>query len=172
MEDNNYRINILNSVKSKYILKIIFGYLIDVKSLSIIRINKSIQNKIDIDINTYIEMCKIKINIYPIKEVEGKLINIIEKERLYYHIYFDDNKEEIQNLSITKKDNVNKIKLIIDNKIDDLSKLFKGCNYIRQIDIIRFKNRKIYNMNEIFSCCRNSHISNFTCIKIRKINFI
>ena len=172
MEDNNYRINILNSVKSKYILKIIFGYLIDVKSLSIIRINKSLQNKLDIDINTYIEMCKIKINIYPIKEVEGKLINIIEKERPYYHIYFDDNKEEIQNLSITKKDNVNKIKLIIDNKIDDLSKLFKDCNYIRQIDIIRFKNRKIYNMNEIFSCCRNSHISNFTCIKIRKINFI
>ena len=161
MEENNNRINILNCIKSKYILRIIFDNLIDIKSLSIIRFNKSLQNKLDIDINTYIEMCKIKINIYPIREFERKLINIIETNRPYYHIYFDDNKEEIQSLSITKKDNVEKIKLIIDGKISNLIGLFSECDYIREVDIIKFKNYKIENISKIF----------YNCINLEKINF-
>ena len=68
MDNNNNKSIIWNNVKSKYILKKIFDNLEEVRALIIIRIiciNKALQNKLDIDINAYKEMCKIIIDIYP-----------------------------------------------------------------------------------------------------------
>jgi len=45
--------NQLKNVKSHYIIQIIFEYMIERKSLETIRYNKSIQKRIDIDINYY-----------------------------------------------------------------------------------------------------------------------
>ena len=44
--------DILN-IKSKYILKIIFSYIQTKKELLIIKVNKKIQQRLDIDINQY-----------------------------------------------------------------------------------------------------------------------
>ena len=41
------------SIKSKYILKIIFSYIQTKKELLIIKVNKKIQQRLDIDINQY-----------------------------------------------------------------------------------------------------------------------
>ena len=88
MDKNNNKSIIWNNVKSKYILKKIFDDLEEVRALIIMRINKSLQNKLDIDINAYKEMCKIIIDIYPKRGIEGKLFNKLENtDESYYHIF-------------------------------------------------------------------------------------
>ena len=120
------------------------------------RINKALQNKLDIDINTYKEMCKIIIDIYPKRGIEGKLFNKIENtDESYYHIYFDENKEEVKNnyISISEGSKVSKIKLIIDTQVTSLNELFRNCKYIQKINIIRLRSRDIKDINSIFEGC-------------------
>ena len=156
MDKNNNKSIIWNNVKSKYILKKIFDNLVEDRALNIMRINKALQNKLDIDINTYKEMCKIIIDIYPKRGIEGKLFNKLENtDESYYHIYFDENKEEVKNNSISKEGKVNKIKLIIDTQVTSLSGLFKDCSYIKKLDIIRLRRRDIKDISSIFEGCNN-----------------
>ena len=55
MASNEVNLNTtnLNNVKIKLILKKIFDNITTIKRLNIIRYNKSIQNKLNIDINSY-----------------------------------------------------------------------------------------------------------------------
>ena len=61
-DKNLKKINI-NDIKNKYILKALFNNIQKIKFLNIIRYNKNIQNKLDVDINTYKEVMKIKLTI-------------------------------------------------------------------------------------------------------------
>ena len=45
-------------------------------------------------INDYKEYCLIDIEIKPINNKSGKIINIKKEDAKYYHIYFNDNKEK------------------------------------------------------------------------------
>ena len=64
MDTNNSKtLNIFESIKSKYILKRIFKYLSDTKLLKIIKYNKVIQNKLDINIDDYKNISKIVIEL-------------------------------------------------------------------------------------------------------------
>ena len=66
MKEINYKCNLINSIKSKYILKKIFYNLIKIKTLYIIRYNKNIQKYLLIDINDYKECSQeIEIEIIP-----------------------------------------------------------------------------------------------------------
>ena len=111
--------NQLKNVKSHYILKIIFEYMTERKSLETIRYNKSIQKRINININHYKayseKYSSIELDIIPMKGKCGKFININEEDKKYFHIYFNDNKKkEIENTSLNIDDNVSKISIIID----------------------------------------------------------
>ena len=67
----------ISNIKSKYILKLIFGLLQKNKLLRIIRYNKKLQKILNIDINNYKKECfKIEIEIIPIENTYGKFINI------------------------------------------------------------------------------------------------
>ena len=44
---------------------------------------------------------------------------------MYYHLYFNNNKEEIKRNKIEGKDNVKKIKIIIDHQVKSFYKLFQ-----------------------------------------------
>ena len=71
---------------------------------------------------------RIEIVIIPYEKKYDKFINILNKEdESYYHIYFNESKEEIQRYNLNAIDKVWKIKIIIDNKVKSLSKLFKSC---------------------------------------------
>ena len=88
-------------------------------SLEIIKYNKNIQKRINIDINNYKEYSEkyssIEIEIIPMKNKYGQFINIKGEDKEYYHIYFNDNKKkEIKRTSLNKKDKVSKINIIID----------------------------------------------------------
>ena len=94
--------NQLKNVKSDFILKKFFGYMTERKSLETVRYNKSIQKRINININHYKayseEYSSIEIDIIPMKGEYGKFINIKEEDKKYLHIYFNDNKKkEIEN---------------------------------------------------------------------------
>ena len=81
--------NILNNIKSKYILKQILNNIYIKKSFEIIRYNKNIQNALDISVNDYKNLTDIEIDIIPMKHSGGNFINIDkEEDKKYFHIYF------------------------------------------------------------------------------------
>ena len=61
--------NKFENLKSKYILKKIFDIMEINKSLKIIQFNKSLQQRLDININNYKEYSEIEIEIIPAKYV-------------------------------------------------------------------------------------------------------
>ena len=90
------------NIKSDYFLQKLFNYLSKYKLLDIIKYNKKIQKRIHVNINDYQNYSEkftpIEIEIIPIKNAIGKFINIKKEEEPFYHIYFDDNKEEIKKI--------------------------------------------------------------------------
>ena len=97
---------ILNKNKSKsefdnlisnYFLMKIFEYIPKRKSLLIPKYNKKIQKRLNINIQDYKEYSEIEIEIIPIINKNGRFINISNDEnKKYYHIYINDEKEEIK----------------------------------------------------------------------------
>ena len=164
--NNNIKICCLEKIKSDYFLIQIFDNLNENKKLNIIRYNKHIQNKINIDINDYIkEYSKIEIEIIPEDDKYGRFINIPKRNIPHYHIYFNDNKEEQKKTKISKDDNVKKIKIIIINyKNKTLSELFHSCDCIKKINFIKFNRNDIKDMKKMFCGCallKELNISNF-----------
>ena len=88
---------IIDNIKSRYILLKIYNNITKKKKLDIVKYNKRIQNRLNLSIKDYKEYCEIEIEIIPTKDKYGKFINIKKNDKLYYHIYFNDNKEEIKN---------------------------------------------------------------------------
>ena len=165
----------LINIKSNYFLEKFFG-IIPKRSLEIIKCNKNIQKRLNIDINTYKEYSEnyssIEIEIIPKKDiifdpkVTEKFINIQkEKNRKYYHIYFNDNKaEEIKRTNLMSDDKVSKINIIIDHKIKSFSNLFAYCECIESLSFKKFIRKNINNMNRMFCACyslKELNLSNF-----------
>ena len=108
---------ILENINSKYILSKIYDNMTKKKKLEIVKYNKKVQNRLNLGVKDYKEYSEtftpIEIEIIPTKGKYGKFINIKENDKLYYHIYFNDNNEEIKNkYKIKKEDKVTKIKII------------------------------------------------------------
>ena len=102
--------DIFKKLKSDYFLQKLFNNLLKKKSLDIIKYNKNIKERMNISIKDYKEYSEIfspiEIEIKPINDKFGKFINMIEENEKYYHIYFNDNKEEI------KRNYLNKMKML------------------------------------------------------------
>ena len=135
----------LKNIKSKYILKSIFYNLYKGMRLKIIKYNKRLQKRLDIDINDHKDYKIIEIEIEMKLDYNNncKFINIFEEDQPYFHIYFNNSIEEISRNYINKDDNVSKIKIIIDNGCKCLCKLFKNCINIKKINFIKFNRKAI-----------------------------
>jgi len=138
-ENENAKPNpIIENIKSKYILSKIYDNIPKLKKLVIVKYNKRIQNRLNLSTKDYKEYCEIEIEIIPIKGEYGEFININENDKLYYHIYFNDNNKEIKNkYSIWKKD-ITKIKIIIDYQVKSFNHLFSECKCIEYINFKKF----------------------------------
>ena len=92
---------IIEKLKSDYFLQKSYDNMTKKKKLEIVRYNKKIQNRINLSVKNYKEysetFTQIEIEVIPAKGKYGRFININENDKLYYHIYFNDNKEEIKN---------------------------------------------------------------------------
>ena len=132
-ENENAKPNpITEKIKSDYFLQKLYDNMTKKKKLEIIKYNKRTQNRINLSVKDYKEYSEtytqIEIEIISTKDKYGKFININENDKLYYHIYFNDNKEEIKNkYEINEEDKVTKIKIIIDYQVKSFKELFYWC---------------------------------------------
>ena len=145
---------IIDNIKSRYILSKIYDNMTKKKKLQIVKYNKRIQNRLNLDVKDYKEYFEIEIEIIPTKGKYGKFININENDKLFYHIYFNDNNEEIKNkYEINEEDKVTKIKIIIDYQVKSFKELFFNCGCIESINFKKFYRNNISDMTGMFSFC-------------------
>ena len=154
--------NYLAKIKSVVVLKKVFNNTCNYIKYEIIKCNKNLQKKLNINIDVYKKYSTIEIELIPVKDKYGKFINInnIDEEK-YFHIYFNDNNDEINRNKILKKENVNKIKIIIDFQVESFYELFSYCECIESISFINFYRKNINNMSFMF----------YKCTSLKKINF-
>ena len=141
----------LRNLKSDYFIQKFFVYMSERKYLETIRYNKSIQKRINININHYKAYSEtktsIEIDIIPMKGKYGKFIKINEENKKYFHIYFNDNKEEIKTRILKEEVKVSKINIIIDYQIKSFFGLFSYCECIESINFKKFYRNNITNMS-------------------------
>ena len=97
----------------------------------------------------------IEIEIIPIKNKFGKFIDIIDIDKKYFHIYFNNNKEEIKTTNLTEKDKVSIINIIIDHQIKSFLGLFSACECIESINFKKYYRNNITDMRE--RCSEDVH---------------
>ena len=160
--------NKLNNIKSKYILQKVFNNLKMIKLLYIIKYNKNIMERININIKDYKEWSEqyssIEIEIKPANKKYGKFINIDKGNEIYYHIYFDNITKEINRKYINKDEEIEMIKIIINFQIESFQGLFDNCKCIKSIDFKKFNRNNITNMSFMFYECsslKKLNINNF-----------
>ena len=94
-------------IKSKYILQKIFANLNQTKILELIRYNKMIKNKLNIIKYNYLkEYSKIEVEIYPKEYTSDNFINIDDENKSYYHIYFNNERNEVKKYNYNEKDKI------------------------------------------------------------------
>ena len=87
--NKNFNKNNIFDIKSKYILMQIFNHLKQKKLFSVIKYNKNIQNKLEINTKDFLD---IEIELIPKENIYDKFIHIKYSDE-YYHIYFNDDKK-------------------------------------------------------------------------------
>ena len=106
----------------------------------------------------------------------SKFININENDKLYYHIYFNDNNEETKNkYFIREEDKVTKIKIIIDYQVKSFKELFSKCRFIESINFKKFYRDNITNMSCMFSGCKSLkelNLNNFNTNNVTNIRWM
>ena len=145
-------------IKSKIDFKKIFDYIQKNKSLKIIKYNSHIQKRLNIDINDY---KLIMIEIIPVQNRYDKFINIKKEDKKYFHIYFNDNKEEIERTALNGGDKVSKINVVIDYQVNSFKELFQDC-FIESINFKNFYRNNITDMSFMFSGCSSLKELNFS----------
>ena len=83
----------------------------------------------------------------------GKFINIPDKDKEYYHIYFNNSNEEIKRNYLNKNEKVKIIKIIIDYQVTSFQNLFNYCKCIESINFNKFYRNNITNMSYMFEDC-------------------
>ena len=150
----------LDNIKSLYILKAIFTNLSKRKYLCLIIHNKKLQSKLNISIDTYIKYYnQIEIEIIPDKNQinnNNKFINIMdERDKSFYHIYFNNEKEEIKRNYFTINEDISKIKVLIDMDVKSIEGLFNECYCIKEVKFIKFNRTDFKNYKSMFYYCLN-----------------
>ena len=133
----------LLKIKSIIILNKILLNLLKTRKLILIKYNKRIQKRFNININDYEkEFSPIEINIIFSGNKHGQFINFDKRNEKYFHIYVDNKeykKNEIDN-------EIKEVKIIIDHQIKSFFQLFFDCKCIESITFNKFHRRNIINM--------------------------
>ena len=171
---NSLQSNVIKSkdkfinLKSDYFLQKLFNSLDRKKALNIIKYTKNLMNRLNINIKDYKEYLEIyssiEIEIKLVNNKYGKFINIYKGKEKCYHIYFNDNKEEIKRNYINKGENIKIIKIVIDYQIKSFGLLFDGCECVESIYFKKFYRNNIDIMAGMFFGCsslKELNLNNF-----------
>ena len=173
--------NKLDNIKSDYFIRKIFDNIQTRKSLEIVKYNIRIQKRINININNYKEFSElyssIEVEIIPMKNKATNFIMIKEEDRKYFHIYFDDNKEEVKRKyysELNDRDEVSKIKIIIDYQVKSFQDLFKYCKFVESINFKKFIRNNITDMSGMFfgSSFKEINLSNFNTDNVTNMSLM
>ena len=161
------------NIKSDYFIQKLFANMQKRISLKIIKCNINIQKRLNININNYKDFSEkfssIELDIIPIQKEYGPFIKINEENKKYFHIYFNNNKEEIKRTELNKEDKVSKINITIDYQIESFCRLFKNCKCIESINFKIFYRNNISNMSWMFSECSSLKELNLNNFNINKV---
>ena len=194
----------LDDIKSKYILQKIFYIMHKRKALQLIQYNKNSQEKLNFSIQDFNKLSKIyssiEIELIPVNNKYGQFINILKsEEKKYFHIYFNNDKNEIKRYSIKKDEKITKIKIIINyqvesfrelfygfkciesiyfkkfirNNINDMSHMFNWCSSLKKINILNCNTNNVTNMSWMFNGCSSLEdidLSNFNTKNVKNMN--
>ena len=150
------------------------------KSFEIMKNNKKIQKKLNININDYKDYSQ----LYSPIEIELKIadnyiaspfIFLPDEDKKYYHIYFDNSNEEITRNYLNKNEKVKKIKIIIDYQIKSFKELFAYCYCISSIFFRKFYRINVINMGHMFYDCQSLieiDLSNFHAENVTDISYM
>ena len=117
----------IENLKSDFFVIKMFDIMKRKKSLEIMKYNKKLQKRLNLGINDYKDFCQlyssIEIELKVINNVDGKFNKFInlpenEKEKEYYHIFFDNSKEEIKRNYLKENEKVETIKIIINHPVN------------------------------------------------------
>ena len=173
--------NIINNLKSDYFLGKVFNILKKKKSLSIIKYNKNLKKRINIKIKDYRDYSEIyssiEIELKPANNKYGKFINFDYEanNEKYFHIYFNNNKEEIKRKYINEGGKIRIIKIMVDYQIKSFKNLFKYCNCIESIYFPKFYRNNINNMSYMFYECsslKELNLNNFKTNNVTDMSFM
>ena len=144
--------------------------------LYIVKYNKSIKKRININTNNYKEYSE----KYSSIEIEIKIANNKydffintpkDEDKKYYNIYFNNNKEEIKGNYLEKGEKIKIIYIIIDYQIKSFDSLFLNCNCIEYICFKKFCMNNINSMRYMFCECsslKELNLNNFISDNVRK----
>ena len=176
-EEQNKAKASFEKLKNNFILKKIFNYMKKKKTLMIMKYNKKLQKRINLNINDYKEFSQqyssIEIEIKLVDNKYGKFINIPDEQKEYYHIYFDNSKEEIKRNVTKVNEKVKTIRIKIDYQVKSLNKLFYSCEYINSIIFKKFCRINITDMSYIFYNCsslKELNLSNFNTNEVTNMS--
>ena len=184
-EKENEKLNLIKSknkfinLKSDYFIQKLFDYMEKRISLKIIKCNMNIQKRLNININNYKDFSEkfssIELEIIPVQNKYGSFIKIKKENKKYFHIYFNNNKEEIKKTELNKEDIVSKINITIDYQIESFKELFYYCNCIESINFKKFHRNNITDMSSIFEGCSSLNelnLSNFNTNNVTNMNYM
>ena len=160
----------INGIKSIIILKRIFSNLTETALMKLIIYNKNIQTKLNMSINDYINFYKQTI-IEIIPKNENKKIYFINREggKKYYHIFFNDSKEEVDRNYIQAHENITKIIVKIDKEINSFFRIFENCSSNESIKFIKFNRTDIVDMSYLFSGCSSLNNLDIELLKTNEV---
>ena len=180
-----------DNLKSDFIFKKIISFMKRNKSLNIMKYNKKLQKRLNININDFRECSEIEIELKLVDGEYGKFINIPKKDKEYYHIYFDNSNEgikrKIKRNYLKQNEKVKMIKIIIDYQAISLKRLFFDCDCIESIFFKKLYRSNITNMSYMFCGCsslKELNLSSFNtnnvtnmshmfngCSSLKELNF-
>ena len=167
------------NIKSDYFIQKLFAIMHKRISLKIIKCNINIQKRLNINIINYKDFSEkfssIKLEIIPIQNEYGPFINIKDENKKYFHIYFNNNKEEIKKTKLNKEDKVSKINIIVDYQIKSFYRLFSYCECIESIKFKKFYRNNINNMSGMFWGClslKEINLSNFNTNNVTDMSYM
>ena len=143
--------------------------------LLIVKYNKKLQNRLNLSIEDYKEYSSIEIELKLVNNKYGKFINNPDKDKKYYHIYFNNSKEEIKRNYLKDKEKVNTIKIVINYQVKSFEYLFYNCNNISSINFKKFYRSNITNMKCMFFECKSLkelNLSNFNTDNVTDMSYM
>ena len=122
-----------DNLKSDYFLIRIFDIMKKNKTLEILKYNKKLQKRLNLNINDYKKYSQIyssiELELKTNEYIYGRFINIFDEEKQYYRIYFNNSKKEISRNYLKYKEKVETIKII---KLNHLLNYFLIVNALVQ----------------------------------------